>query len=232
MYSVTYLEMFFGIATYHLFNYYLRNEKMNISEHWAFQKGILVHNAALCVYSGWSFIETAKILSQYSIAYLFSDNVAVLLTSDRYKQLLYYFYLSKYWEFIDTWIHFIKGREPSFLQVFHHTGAVLMIGTGIYHEVACVWLFVTFNSFVHTLMYGYYALSCMKIKVPYKHLLTTVQIAQLVSANTLGWYYFFFTNMPMKDRILLSLSTGYILGLVNMFVLFYNRAYGNRIKSE
>ena len=34
------------------------------------------------------------------------------------------FYVSKYYEFIDTWIIMIKGGKPDALQVIHHAGAV------------------------------------------------------------------------------------------------------------
>ena len=32
------------------------------------------------------------------------------------------FYISKFYEFMDTWILLFKGKKASFLQVYHHTG--------------------------------------------------------------------------------------------------------------
>ena len=35
------------------------------------------------------------------------------------------FYISKYYEFIDSWILVLKGKTPSTLQVYHHTGIAI-----------------------------------------------------------------------------------------------------------
>lgn len=33
-----------------------------------------------------------------------------------------HFYISKYCEFMDTWLVMLKGKDPIFLQVYHHAG--------------------------------------------------------------------------------------------------------------
>ena len=40
---------------------------------------------------------------------------------------VFHFYLSKYYEFIDTWIILLKDKKPMFLQTFHHAGIVLLM---------------------------------------------------------------------------------------------------------
>ena len=34
----------------------------------------------------------------------------------------FHFYISKFYEFLDTWIIILKGKKVSFLQEFHHAG--------------------------------------------------------------------------------------------------------------
>lgn len=52
-----------------------------------------------------------------------------------------------------------------------------------------VWVFVAFNSFIHTIMYSYYTLTCLGYQPSWKKLLTTMQIMQFVVGNTLAIIY-------------------------------------------
>ena len=81
--------------------------------------------------------------------------------SGSYGDWSHLFYLSKYYEFIDTWIIIARGRRPSTLQVYHHCGAVF--GMWMIQTSRCAggFWFVCMNSFVHTVMYLYYALNIM-----------------------------------------------------------------------
>lgn len=55
---------------------------------------------------------------------------AILLTifcrSGRLFFWYYIFYLSKVYEFVDTWIQLLKKREPPFLHVWHHCTTFLL----------------------------------------------------------------------------------------------------------
>ncbi|KAJ1335612.1 elongation of very long chain fatty acids protein [Microdochium nivale] len=92
------------------------------------------------------------------------------------------FYLSKFYEVIDTLIILAKGKFSSTLQTYHHAGAMMAMWAGIRYMSAPIWMFVFFNSFVHSLMYTYYTVTAFNIKVPQaiKRTLTTVQISQFV----------------------------------------------------
>jgi hypothetical protein len=129
MFTVTYLEIIFGVTAYHFINHYLQYSNINLSNNRNFKQFVLLHNVLLTVYSGITFIESSRIVSRLCVKELFSDTAMFLYDNNHYQNLLYLFYLSKYWEFFDTWIHYLKGRRPSYFQVYHHTGAVLMMGT-------------------------------------------------------------------------------------------------------
>lgn len=62
------------------------------------------------------------------------------------------FYLSKFYEVVDTAIVLAKGKETSFLQTFHHTGAMMSLWAGIRYMSPPIWMFVFINSGIHALM--------------------------------------------------------------------------------
>lgn len=62
------------------------------------------------------------------------------------------FYLSKFYEMLDTAIILAKGKKSSVLQTFHHAGALLCMWAGIRYMSPPIWMFVFINSFLHTIM--------------------------------------------------------------------------------
>lgn len=69
--------------------------------------------------------------------------------------LAYYgwiFYLSKFYEVLDTFIILAKGKFGSTLQTYHHAGAMLCMWAGMRYMSAPIWMFVLVNSFIHSLM--------------------------------------------------------------------------------
>lgn len=103
--------------------------------------------------------------------------------------LAYYgwiFYLSKFYEVLDTFIILAKGKLSSTLQTYHHAGAMMCMWAGMRYMSAPIWMFVLVNSFIHSLMYFYYTLTAFSIRVPtpIKRTLTSMQITQfLVGAS-------------------------------------------------
>ncbi|KAI9808484.1 MAG: hypothetical protein M1826_004129 [Phylliscum demangeonii] len=90
------------------------------------------------------------------------------------------FYLSKFYEVVDTLIHLAKGKQASGLQVFHHAGSIVSLWAGVRYMSPPVWLWVLLNAGVHTLRYSYYALKSVSVPVPraIKGLITTLQPLQ------------------------------------------------------
>ena len=76
--------------------------------------------------------------------------------------LAYYgwiFYLSKFYEIIDTAIILAKGKKTSLLQTYHHTGAMFAMWAGIRYMSPPIWLFTTINAFIHTWMVGIHSVN-------------------------------------------------------------------------
>jgi len=79
----------------------------------------------------------------------------------------YHFYLSKFWEWIDTWIMVVKGKpvwppadSQLFLHVFHHCVTASVLGYIPWkNELPMGYLGPLTNSFVHIPMYFYYCVT-------------------------------------------------------------------------
>lgn len=62
------------------------------------------------------------------------------------------FYISKFYEVLDTFIILAKGKRSSTLQTYHHSGAMMCMWAGIRFMTPPIWLFVFLNSAIHALM--------------------------------------------------------------------------------
>ena len=62
------------------------------------------------------------------------------------------FYLSKFYEVLDTFIILAKGKPSSTLQTYHHAGAMICMWAGMRYMAVPIWVFVVYNSFIHTIM--------------------------------------------------------------------------------
>ena len=230
MFVVSYYEMAAGISFYCLMNHYLKSLELDLSKSNLFRNCVFYHNLLLTLYSGWTFYHIVRFMSDYSYSQILGTDSVHVFSEPTYRNLLYLFYLSKYYEFIDTWIHYVKGKSPIFLQIYHHIGAVIIVGTGYKYEVVSMWVFLLFNSFIHTLMYYYYTMSTLKVTFPFKKILTTLQITQFVSGMPLNLYYWWFTNMNFEQQIFIFVSSSYVFGLIYLFQQFYMKAYVKKLQ--
>lgn len=62
------------------------------------------------------------------------------------------FYLSKFYEVLDTAIILAKGKKSSTLQTYHHAGAMMCMWSGIRYMASPIWIFTQVNSGIHALM--------------------------------------------------------------------------------
>lgn len=167
----------------------------------------------------------------------------VLQNDDRNNLLFlgWWFYVSKFYEVIDTAIILLKGRPSSLLQLYHHSGAMMCMWLGVRFMAPAIWIFVVFNSFIHSLMYFYFTLSCLKIRVPmfFKRILTSLQITQFVVggslavinagvriADTTSKNVDFVNCFQTPDQALsLFINVGYLAPLTALFGAFYVESY-------
>ncbi|KAI4220642.1 MAG: hypothetical protein L6R36_007471, partial [Xanthoria steineri] len=111
------------------------------------------------------------------------------------------FYLSKYYEVVDTALILIKGKSTTRMQVFHHAGAILCTWAGIRYMSPPIWMFVFLNSGIHTFMYTYYTFKHMNIHVPrlFKSTLTAAQITQIIFGTSYAVAHLFIAyDIPVE----------------------------------
>jgi hypothetical protein len=151
------------------------------------------YNLAMSLYSLVTFVlMIASIQQLYADGTgLYGNDCKAAFSQPLFRNLVKVFYWSKFIEYMDTMFLIVKGKPVSILQSFHHIGAPWDMWIFIMHENEATWIFVLFNSLIHTIMYGYYGCTLFKIHVPkiIKGSITSLQILQFVTGFTLVWPY-------------------------------------------
>ncbi|KAK3074220.1 hypothetical protein LTR53_003507 [Teratosphaeriaceae sp. CCFEE 6253] len=112
------------------------------------------------------------------------------------------FYVSKFYEVLDTLIILAKGKRSATLQTYHHAGAMLCMWAGIRFMSPPIWMFVFINSAIHAMMYTYFTFSALGYRVPQglKRALTSLQIAQFVfGASYAAAHLFVAYDIPIQS---------------------------------
>ncbi|PWN20323.1 GNS1/SUR4 membrane protein [Microstroma glucosiphilum] len=141
----------------------------------------LIHNLALTIGSGALLAvmleEVLPILNRGGALYGICHPAAWTTRLETFYLINYYF---KYWELLDTVFLVLKKKPLQFLHVYHHSATALLCYTQLTGKTSVSWVVIVLNLAVHVIMYFYYALSSLKIRVPWKQLVTVCQITQFV----------------------------------------------------
>ncbi|XP_054716910.1 elongation of very long chain fatty acids protein 4-like [Uloborus diversus] len=151
----------------------------------------------------------------------------------RIAKALWWYYFSKFLEFFDTWFFILrkKNNQLSFLHIYHHSTMFGLWWIGVKWVPGGSSLpGAMANSFVHVLMYSYYALSAIGPALqPYlwwKKYLTIVQLIQFVSAMVMGIkaiiYNCQFTRWMQYALVAYSFS------FIVLFGNFYRNSYSKK----
>jgi hypothetical protein len=62
------------------------------------------------------------------------------------------FYLSKFYEVVDTMIILLRGKKSSTLQTYHHAGVMICGWAALRYKSPTILVGIFLNSLVHTLM--------------------------------------------------------------------------------
>ena len=140
------------------------NTIANVWPGWRGEYGLAGAADALCKMHGPRRLGSAATFSETTSNWSFTDLTMKLdgLEPDSTdvgriwnEGLAYYgflFYLSKFYEVVDTAIILAKGKKSSGLQTFHHAGAMLCMWAGIRYMSPPIWMFTCINSGIHTMM--------------------------------------------------------------------------------
>jgi hypothetical protein len=154
-----------------------------------------VHNMILCLISLALFCGTARELFYRlsssstssgmlgAFTFLFCEDPDIEPKGPLYL-FSYFYYLSKYYELLDTILQILKGREPPhfFLHVYHHATVLLMAWAWIEYKVSLQFIALLFNTGVHVVMYYYYFCRSLGWRVWWKRYVTMFQIVQFCTS--------------------------------------------------
>mmetsp|Transcript_21408 Transcript_21408/g.29951 ORF Transcript_21408/g.29951 Transcript_21408/m.29951 type:complete len:302 (+) Transcript_21408:23-928(+) len=190
------------------------------------------HNFLLCFGSMLMMFGMAKgtflVFQKYGEEALFCD--ANVRQKEGHLYFWYYvFFLSKFYEFIDTIILVLRKKDLTFLHVFHHFITAILCWVALYNEIPVQWLVCILNATVHIFMYYYYLATTLNSDVWWKKYLTTAQIIQFV-VDLLGisvwWYYYLVKEQPCTGTVASMLFVYFVLGsFLILFVLFYIKTF-------
>jgi hypothetical protein len=182
----------------------------------------VIHNGVLVAFSAWTFVSLSQIL--YNDGIVFKSNY--YFQNTHFDKIIYLFYISKYYEFFDTFLLYLNGKTPIFLQKYHHIGAVLSWYLMYTYKVDVVWMATILNSFVHTIMYSYYLGCLLKIQQVrfLKQYITSLQLCQFF----ILYVNFYFYRPPIESwfnyYIIIFFAT-YGVGIIGLFSKFYYDSY-------
>ena len=204
----------------------------------------VLHNAFMTLLSAYMCIQTFRKTQQDGYD-LVGCNNAVDHSNNGFAmaKLLWLFYFSKVPEFTDTLIMILKKnfRQVSFLHLYHHSSVLAfqwLICTMVPGGESA--LSVILNSFIHVLMYGYYALSAMGLKFVYivKPYITVMQMTQfcILSGQAISIVLIHLRD-PTASRFPYQIAVIQILYMFSMMGLFANffvkdRAAAKAVKSK
>lgn len=195
---------------------------------------ILLHNVLLAVYSAVVFLETAPLVLNCVITHKGLVGAASSCPGLKSSRMMFWawtFYISKFYEFVDTWLLLARRIKPIFLQTYHHIGAVVAMYLLLEARFPGVWIFVVLNSFIHSLMYSYYALTTVGIRPPMKQLITSLQIIQFFSGNYMAFVAYWNQSPPLNKAQLDSMLFNQIYTGI-LVVLFMNFSYHTYVKKS
>mmetsp|Transcript_4227 Transcript_4227/g.4636 ORF Transcript_4227/g.4636 Transcript_4227/m.4636 type:complete len:283 (-) Transcript_4227:341-1189(-) len=198
-----------------------------------FRTAVALHNAILAVFSFVTFVNALPIVVEHFVEHgvfnSYCDSDGTLWGDAGLGGWATIFYISKYYEFIDSWILVMKGRSPSTLQVYHHAGVVLSMWGAVASQGAWILIVVLLNSAIHTLMYSYYLVKTLypKKKIGAAKYLTTAQIVQFVAGISYCMPVHFMGGRcdSASSRAVCAFMQLYAGGLIVLFVAFAKKKY-------
>lgn len=142
--------------------------------------------------------------------------------------LMWMNYNSKFVEFFDTFWMVIrkKDKQISFLHVWHHMVMAPVMWEGVHYFPGGTSAFgPMINSFIHTVMYSYYLLAGLGVRVPraLKQTITSMQLTQfvLIAAHSL----FHATHPTYWPSLLTWTQMVLMVNMLFMFSSFFAAAY-------
>lgn len=195
---------------------------------------LIIWNIGLAIFSLMGFLRCFPefLYSFTEFGFKYSVCVPSFVEENKVSAFWYkMFGLSKVVELGDTLFIVLRKQKLIFLHWYHHT---IVIIYAFYHGAdypAMFRWYVWINYAVHALMYSYYAMRAMKIRVPRLHAMsiTVLQILQMVVAITVSVYAYFHRH-ECNVGVPTVIMTLFLY--ISFFVLFLNYFFKTYLKDE
>lgn len=215
--------------------------RVNVTQKYKLKYITFVHNFFLCWLS--LLMLLGCLVSLYRIAmhkgwiYIVFDRLDHEDGGNNIGSLMfwcYIFYVSKFYEMLDTVLMVLKGRPLTFIHMYHHMIVPYLFWSFMATDATAHWILVVNNSGVHVIMYFYYMIHTMGYTVWWKKYLTMLQIVQFFIDMMSTWPHImtmFFITPAMSGEtcygtmppVLFGQCVG--LSFVYLFTSFYFTAY-------
>lgn len=202
----------------------------NVNMKLLLKESMVLYNVSQVALNGWMVWRFIDALANRG--HPFIGDIYTVSTGTSYAVWVHY--CDKYLEFFDTYFMVLRGRmdQVSFLHVYHHFSiawawwaAVTLFPGGDSYFGALL------NSWIHVLMYAYYALTLLKVSCPWKRYLTQAQLLQFTSVVI---YSIFSVNMWPKEQrenkhiLCIIIQVWEMVSLFMLFSIFYKKSYKKR----
>eukprot|EP00172_Hildenbrandia_rubra_P003664 Plantae.Rhodophyta-Hildenbrandia_rubra.ctg6125.p1 GENE.Plantae.Rhodophyta-Hildenbrandia_rubra.ctg6125~~Plantae.Rhodophyta-Hildenbrandia_rubra.ctg6125.p1 ORF type:complete len:289 (-),score=11.18 Plantae.Rhodophyta-Hildenbrandia_rubra.ctg6125:1342-2208(-) len=182
------------------------------------------HNLLLAAFSlGLNIYTTRTIISEGPLSLFCTNDPPTGATA----LIFYVFYLSKWYELLDSFIIVERGGKLGLLHLWHHSSVLFETWSwnefGLMYAIYGVW----FNTFVHVFMYTYYALALLGKRVWWKKWLTTLQIVQFCCSFVLSVPFVWMGGLTgeCRGRVAFSVSVLCNGSYLWLFLRFYKKTY-------
>lgn len=188
-------------------------------------ESMVLYNVAQVFLNGWMVYRFLD--SLINRGHPFVGDISTVSTGTAY--VVWVHYCDKYLEFFDTYFMVLRGKldQVSFLHVYHHTTIAWAWWAGFYlFPGGDSYFGALLNSWIHVMMYSYYALSLLKIRCPWKRFLTQAQLLQF--ASVIIYSYFSMTSWPVQERnkkhyLCIFIQIWEMASLFVLFFIFYKK---------
>lgn len=173
---------------------YIGQKYMESRERFDLRTPLILWNVFLAVFSFFGTIRVWQTMySIYSI-YGFKGTVCAseYFASPVTNFWSMLFIMSKVPELIDTAFIVLRKRKLIFLHWYHHITVMIYSWYSFRDRLAGCQYYVSMNFFVHAIMYTYYAVVAMRIKIPkpIAMIITTLQTSQMFIGVTIQYFIY------------------------------------------
>jgi len=217
---------FMSIATMGYFSMiYILSKYMKGKKAYSLKTPMLIYNNAQIMLNIYMIYGLSCVVSYpnfYGINIAYTSNL---------RYFVYIHYLSKYFDYFDTFFIILRRKENqqlSFLHVYHHSTIGLIWGFLLHNEhgngtasFGCL-----INSIIHLIMYSHYICTSLGYKNPFKKYITRAQLLQFTLCLMHSLIVIALEDIVPKQYAIIEFA--YQTSMLILFSQFYYKSYYSR----